>query len=296
MGHLQYASEYASGLFRYSLKGCREMEVDYNPQQSNIKVKGSPMYYIQGHNFTYDKQNFIEAIKHIEGLLHIGLFDSYLERFEYGKIMRIEKKPQWIIEGHLPGNGLVMDERSKDRGNIRYFNDSTISAKLYNAGLNIQHKQGLKMKEIIQQAGWNPLDFFIKFEVVHKKPHISLNNGKGLILSDIFVPSFEKILKADLYNQYQRIKKMKSIEIPSSKKDLSSGNIILLAMAEMALNEGKDLKNMIHSLLKSIPEEVLSSEDKKARRKQIKAMLEKIHSSENSEYDLSVQLAEALKD
>ncbi|HEY3372614.1 MAG TPA: hypothetical protein VGK10_17300 [Prolixibacteraceae bacterium] len=151
------------------------------------------------------------------------------------------------------------------------------------------------MKKIIQQAGWDPKDYLTKFEVHYKKPHISLNNGKGIILSDILVPSFERILKADLYNQYQRIKKMKSIEISTTKKDLSSGNIILLALAEMAINEGNDLKSLIHNYIKAIPDEVLSSEDKKARRKQIKTMLTKVHSSESSDFDISEQLAEALK-
>lgn len=296
LGHLQHEADYASGMQKFFVKGCRLMEIQYNPQQNNIKLKGSPLYFIQGHNFTWNKLNFTEAIKHIEGLLHIGLFDSYIEKFEFGKIMKLYSKPQRIIEGHLAGNGLTMDKRSKDRGNIRYFNDPEVSMKLYNAGINIEHKQGLQMKEIIKQAGWDPKDYLTKFEVQYKKPHISLNNGRGLILSDILLPSFEKILKADLYNQYQRIIKMKSIEIPSTKKDLSSGNIILLALAEIAMNEGKDLKNLIHNYIRAIPDEVLSSEDKKARRKQIKTMLTKVHSSENSEFDISAQLTEALKD
>ncbi len=294
LGHLQHEAEYASGLQKFFVNGCRNMELQYNPSLNFIRLKGSPLYFIQGHNFTWKKETFTEAIRYIEKLLSLNLFDSVVDKFEYGKIMKIESKPQRIISGHLAGNGLTMEERTKDKSNIRYFNDSNVSLKLYNAGTNIQHKQGLTMKDIIREAGWNPKDNFLKFESHYKKPHLSLNNGKGFSLSDMLIPSFEKLLKSDLYNQYQRIEKMKSIEIPSTKKELSSGNIILLALAEIALNQGKDLKKLIDNYIKAIPEEVLNSEDKKARRKQIKSMLAKVHSSEMNEFDISEQLAEAL--
>lgn len=295
LGHLQYEAEYASGLKKFFVNGCRNMEIQYNPSLNLIRLKGSPLYFIQGHNFIWDKQTFTEALRYIERLLNLNIFDSMVDKFEYGKIMKIESKPQRIIAGHLAGYGLTMEERTKDKGNIRYFNDSNVSLKLYNAGTNIQHKQGLKMKDIIQEAGWNPKDYFLKFESHYKKPHLSLNNGKGFSLSDMLIPSFEKILKSDLYNQYQRIEKMKSIEIPSTKKELSSGNIVLLALAEIALNQGEDLKKLIDNYIKAIPEEVLNYEDKKARRKQIKSMLAKIHSSDMNMYDISEKLAEALE-
>jgi hypothetical protein len=293
-GHLQLEAEYNGGLKKYYVRGCRQMEIQYNPQQHIFKLKGSPLYFIQGHNFTWDKQLFIEALKYIESLIGITLFDCVVDKFEYGKIMEIESRVERVISGHFAGNGLSMDERSKDRGNIRYFNDSLVALKLYNAGINIQHKQGLKMKDIIQQTGWNPKGNFIKFEILYKKPHISLNKGKGLRLSNILLPSFEAILNNELVNQYKRLNKMKSIEMPSSKKELYSSDIILLTLAEIALNQGKDTKKLIHAFIKAIPENVLSSEDKKARRKQIKVLLEKVHSSGASEFDISEQLIRIL--
>jgi len=294
-GYLQLEAEYNGGMKKYYVRGCRQMEIQYNPQQQIFKLKGSPLYFIQGHNFTWDKQLFIEALKYIESLIGITLFDCVVDKFEYGKIVEIESKPQRIISGHFAGNGLSMDERSKDRGNIRYFNDSLVSLKLYNAGINIQHKQGLKMKDIIQQAGWNPKGNFIKFEMLLKKPHISLNNGKELKLSDILLPSFEVTLNNELIGQYKRLNKMKSIEMPSTKKELYSSDIILLTFAEIVLNQDKDPKKLIHTFIKAIPENVLSPEDKKARRKQIKTLLEKVHSIDISEFDISENLVKALE-
>lgn len=295
LGHLQHEAEYASGLHKFFVNGCRNMELQYNPSQNYIRLKGSPLYFIQGHNFTWDKQSFNEAIKYIQKLINLDLYDSIVDKLEYGKIIKIESKPQRIISGHLTGKGLTMEEKSRDKGNIRYFNDSNVSLKLYNAGANIQHKQGLTMKGIIQEAGWNPEDNFLKFESHYKKPYLNLNKGKGFSLSEMLLPSFEKLLKSDLYNQYQRLEKMKSLEIPSSKKELSSGNIILLALAEIAMNQGKDIKKLIDNYIKSIPENILNQEDKKARRKQIKSMLEKVQTSESNEFDISEQLAKALE-
>lgn len=83
---------------------------------------------------------------------------------------------------------------------------------------------------------------------------------------------------------------MKSIEIPSTKKELYSSDIILLTLAEVALNQGTDPKKLIHSFIKAIPEAVLTTEDKKARRRQIKALLGKVHSSYISEFDISEHL------
>ena len=293
-GYLQLEAEYASGLQKFFVKGCRNMEFMYNQRLNYIILKGSPMYFIQGHNFTYDKGIFIEAIKYIEKLIGIILFDCIVDRLEYGAIMKVDIRPQRVITGHLAGNGLTMEERTKDKGNIRYFNDTNVSLKLYNAGINIQHKQGLKMKDIIQAAGWNPKNNFIKFEAHYKNPHLSLNNGKGLLLSDILLPSYEKILKADLLKQYKRLEKMKSIVIPSTKKELFTSDIILLTLAEIALNQGIDIKKLIHSFIKSIPEEVLTAEDKKARRKKVKELLEKVQSSIKSEFDITDNLTNVL--
>lgn len=87
---------------------------------------------------------------------------------------------------------------------------------------------------------------------------------------------------------------MKSIVIPSDKKDLSTPAILLMALTEKALNQGEDINKVLNAFINSIPEDILSSNDKKARKRQFKALSERIQSSEISEFDMSEQIKESL--
>lgn len=64
-------------------------------QQNNemIKLKGSVMYFLQGHNFTFDKKKFIAGLKYIEDLTRIPLFDASVDKFEYATIIQTDQQP-----------------------------------------------------------------------------------------------------------------------------------------------------------------------------------------------------------
>jgi len=294
LGHLQPEAVYSSGMERYFVQGCRKMEIEHNPNTQSLKLKGSPLYFIQGHNFTYNKDSYIEGLKHIEDLLEMDLFDSDLDSFEYGIILKVDTKPKYLIAGHNAGKGLLMRTNPKDRGGIRYFEDKMLQLKLYDAGRNIKHKQGMTMKGIIKEAGWNPNGNYLKVEAHYKEPHKLLNDGRAIRLANIFLPKWEKRLKEDLFEQYQRLEPMKTIELPTNKSELSSADIILLSLAEVSINQGIDLKRTLFEKINSIPENILNMEDKKARRRQINKLLERIETAPKSMYDLSDLLASAL--
>lgn len=292
--YLQQEAEYSSGWTKYFVTGCRRLEIWWNPGIGAMKLKGSPLYFIQGHNFTWNKDSFVEAIKYIERIIHINLFDGLVDVLEHGTIMQIGTPPKHIISGHQAGKGLDMIERPKDKGNIRYFNDKLVTLKLYDAGKNIIHKQGMTMQGIIQDTGWDKKNYYLKFEAHYNKPHISLNNGRGITLASLLLPDWEAKLKEDLFIQYKRLELMRSIKTPTSKSDLYSSDIILITLAEVAQNQGKDIKRMIYDRINSIPEEVLSYEDKKARKKQVRIMLEKLETASINEYNISDKLETAL--
>ena len=294
LGHLQPEAVYSSGMEKYFVEGCRKMQIEHNPNTQSLKLKGSPLYFIQGHNFTYNKDLYIEGLKYIEDLLQMDLFDSDLDSFEYGIILEVEIKPKYIIAGHNAGQGFLMRINPKDRGGIRYFEDNKLQLKLYDAGMNIKHKQGMTMKRIIKEAGWNPNGNYLKVEAHYKEPHKLLNDGRAIRLADIFLPKWEKRLKEDLFEQYQRLEPMKTIELPTNKSELSSADIILLSLAEVSINQGIDLKRTLFEKINSIPENILNMEDKKARRRQINKLLERIETAPKSMYDLSDLLASAL--
>lgn len=299
LGHCRLEAEYSSGWQKYWLQGCEKLEIWWNPSLNWMRLQGSIMYYWQGHNFTYDKKGFVAAIDYIIKIIHISVWDAMIEAFEYGVIMQVPKKPKEYIKRHfsIPSEKLILNEKPKDKWNFRWWKDKNVCNKMYDATQNIKKKQGLQRKEILKESGWNPEGEFLKWEAHYLKPEI-LNHGKGFLLADLMNPYWENVFKEDLYVQYKRLIPMKSLIIPTSKKDLSSADIVMLTLAETQINAGESLqeiKKMLYDKINAIPESVLSKADKDSRKRQIKALLEKLQESPESEWDLSGKLAEALR-
>lgn len=203
LGHCRLEAEYSSGWQKYWLQGCEKLEIWYNPSLNWMRLQGSIMYYWQGHNFTYDKKGFVAAIDHIIKIIHISIWDAMIEAFEYGVIMQVPKKPKEYIKRHssIPSEKLILNEKPKDKGNFRWWEDRNVCNKMYDAAQNIKKKQGLQRKEILKESGWNPEGEFLKWEAHYLKPEI-LNHGKGLLLADLMKPYWENVFKEDLYVQY----------------------------------------------------------------------------------------------
>ena len=239
------------------------------------------------------------AIDHIARLLRISLWDAMVEAFEYGVIMEVQSRPKEYISRHsaLPSEGLTMNEKPKDKGCFRWWHDKMVSLKMYDAARNLKMKQGLQRQSILRESGWNPEGEYLKWEAHYLKPE-SLNHGKGLLLADLMNPSWENVFKEDLYVQYKRLVPMKTLMTPNNKKDLSSADIVMLALAELQINAGESLqevKKMLYAKVNAIPDEVLSKSDKDSRKRQIKALLEKLQEEPESKWDLSEKLEEALR-
>ena len=142
----------------YTLQGCKEMEVHWNPEQGTLRVKGSLPYYLQGHNFSFSNADLVEGVGMIQGLLGVPLWDAQLEEFEFGCIFPVAVKPALYIRNHtaLPEAHLYMNEKGRDKGAFRWWDDSARALKLYDAGRNIKMKQGMKAREVIEDSGYNP--------------------------------------------------------------------------------------------------------------------------------------------
>ena len=187
----------------YTLQGCREMEVHWNPEVGLLRVKGSLPYFIQGHNFAFPNKDFVESVEVLSNLLGVGLWDAGLDAFEYGVIFPVGGKPSDFIRNHYAPKKahLCMNERGKDKGCFRWWEDSSESIKLYDAGKNIKMKQGMRAREVIEDSGYNPECEYLKFEVHFKKPHL-LNNGRDLTLEALQNPQFLQSLSSILMEQY----------------------------------------------------------------------------------------------
>ena len=66
---------------------------------------------------------------------------------------------------------------------------------------------------------------------------------------------------------------MKGVITPKDKKDLTTADILLLAMVEESINEGRtkeELKKILYAKINAIPENVLTKSDKDSRKAQIR--------------------------
>lgn len=296
LGHCQIEAAYNSGYQKYVLSGCRDLEIYWNEQLGILKLQGSIAYYMQGHNFSYSDTMFTEAISYIESLLKCSLWDSDINEFEYGIIFEVEKSPQeYITHHHTKDKKLTMNEKGKDKGCFRWWEDKEVILKMYDENKNINKKQDLKGKSILKQAGWKPECNYLKWEAHYKKPHQTFNKGRSLILANLINPEFQNLFKQDLMYQYTRLQPMKNLIAPSDKKCLTTPDIILWDYAEILINQHcslSDMKQRIYAKINTIQN--LSSNDKKARKRQIRSLISKLKEASESDWDLSSLITKKL--
>jgi hypothetical protein len=297
--HLQEEASYKSGWLKYYLQGCEKLAVWIHPSLQLMRLEGSISYYWQGNNFSFDRRQFVDAINHIEGLLNVDLWKSTINAFEFGVIMQVQMKPKEYIRHHYSATKekLTLNEKPKDKGQFRWWTDKNVSLKMYDAGRNIQMKQGLERKETITLSGWEEAGEYLKLEAHYLKPEC-LNKGRGLYLYNLVNPDWHNTFKEDLYLQYKRLIPMKSIITPTSKKDLTTADILIITMAEEVVNEGRtmeELKKLLYAKVNSIPDSVLTKSDKDFRKAQIKRLLNNIREADISIYDLSGELQKVLE-
>lgn len=280
----------------YTLQGCREVEVHWHPEGRLLRVKGSLPYWWQGHNFTFSNTDFVRSVEVLQNLLGVGLWDAGLDAFEYGCIVPVDGKPVDYIRNHnaLPKAHLFANEKGRDRGGFRWWEDSGKALKLYDAGRNIKMKQDLKAREVIEQCGYDPGKEYLKFEVHWKKAHL-LNGGREIRLESLQNPAFIRTLKETLIEQYHQLKPMKTLVQPSTKKDLSALDISVSVYVVEMMNQGipvEDAKKRIYSFINQ--QAVLNKQDKDSRKATIRKAFNKLQESEGSQWDLTSKIECAL--
>ena len=282
------SNNFKTGNSYYNIKGVTKMTVIHNEENNLLKIKGSIPYFVNGQNFYTTNEDYINGFDYLENILNVKLTDAFIENFEFGKIVEVKDKANLIIQNHFSPSGM----KTLNFPNGRYFENSNYLLKLYNAKENIFRKLDTMKQKELETMGFNRNNEYVKFEVKYKKPYLTFNSG--ILVADLINNIFEERIEENFMYQYNSIMKRKSVVIPSNKKDLSAGSIILLSLEEAALNEGKTAKELIYSMLKQIPNEVLNKEDKKARQKQFRKMLEIIEANPGSRFDLSELLQKTM--
>lgn len=282
----------------YAIDGCEEMQLIIIRNTGDIRLKGSVPYYYQGNNFTFDRKKFVQAIDYINTITNIDFWQSDLDEFEYGVIMEVPTTPRNYIIHHTAKRGekLLQNERGRDKGKFRWWEDKTLSLKLYDAGRNIKAKQSENRKQVIRNAGWDDDKEYIKFEIHYKKPHLCLNNGRAMKLYCLANPMWEDKLKEDLFEQYQRLSPYKEITIPTDKKNFGTPNIYAHTLTELAINmdySPEEVKGMLYNTINNA-NTTLSKSDKDARKREVSKIQGTLLTPTESQWDLRNNLQEAI--
>lgn len=277
----------------YTIQGCKELQVHWNESSREIRINGSLPYFLKGHNFSYSRDEFVETIDVLQSLLGVGLWDSFVDSFEYGVIIPVQHNPSLYIKNHtaLTKSRLNENSRGKDNGAGKWWDNPNVLLKMYDAGKNIKMKQGMKERQVIEESGYNPNQHYLKFEVHYKRKMYLLNDGKGVVLEKLQMPSFIEHLNCELIQKYELLKPMADIIQPTDKKDYSALDVVLGEYVKILNDNGKtiqDAKKQIYSAINLAG--CLNKPDKDSRKQTIKKAFDKMRESEQSQWNVKKQL------
>lgn len=246
-------------------------------ENPRVEIRFSPMYCMQGHNVSFDRQVFIDSINLLSEALQIDLWQASVEILEFGVVMEVPQRPaEYIIRHHAKAEErLIENEKKNDKGCFRYWEDKDVSLKMYDVGKNLKNKVAKSIRN--QIAGYNADLHYIKFEIHYKRPHRVLNNGHEILLTDLLTAQWESLLKEDLYIQYQRLYFTGGLLPPQSVKEISSIDLLLRKHISDGIAAGKSIAELKKEVYESFKYcSILSPEKRKSRQCQYRKAEKKL--------------------
>lgn len=284
--YLQWVATF-EGAEKYYFERCSKVEVWHKESSKQICIKGSIPYFINGHNYFPSLQDWAEGLGYIRDCLKINIYSGLVNRFEYGTIEEIPFFEADFLRNHIKVKG--MQTKAYYKGNIltgKEFDSSSLKIKLYDVQRNIRNKLIYPIRDELSKVyAWDKAKHYIKLENHYKKPEAHF--GGNVYLNELISSSFQEGLKKELLISYKRIMKTGNLIMPSQKADINAGTIPLMILKELESVYNFNTEEWIKNLLRSIPEDVFSPSDRKARLRTIKDNLKKISSQGQSKYDIS---------
>jgi hypothetical protein len=293
LGDLKPISCNTYGWENYSItyRNNNEMKVRYNNNTNQLKVEGSLPYFAEGQNFSNDINLMKDSIQIISDTINVNLFQSKIECFESGITFESPVNVNYIFNSHYKIKGM---NKSLFKHGLQF--DSPIcKVKLYNAGKRLKTILSKEKRiELASSYNYNPNKEYIRIENHYKRPQQYFTKNE-IKVNELFKEDFILNCKLELMNTYQKIEKEGSIIFPENKRDCTLPVIELIALKELGLRYGFNPEEYLKQKIKTIPESILTKEDKKNRKKSLKNLMNKITNSEVSSFDISNELKEALK-
>ena len=274
--------------------GVNPLKVGYSEPLRELVIKGSMPYFNQGHNAAHSLRDLRDNWKYVGELLRVNPFNAVVTAFECGAIIATSYPPSVLLEHHihLPTYETRTFQNKTGKLTGKEFISSALKVKLYSPLDNYREKRLTKAK-YSSLLGVSPEGSYLKIENHYRKPERYFK--KMILLTDFFNPAYQQLFKTDLMDTYRKITKTKAVAIPSDKASLSTGNLILLTLKSIALEYGLDAEECIKEMLSRVPPEVLTRDDRKARKKHLRKMLKEVGvEGSDSPFDLSEPLLRAL--
>lgn len=273
--------------------GVTPLQVGYSEPLRELRVKGSFPYYGQGHNATHSIKALRECWQYVEGILNVKLFGAYITAFEFGTILETPCKPSLLLEHHTRLPGFETRSYQSKSGILkgREFHSSAHLVKLYDPIANFKAKR-LSKADYTRNLGLLPGNDYLRIENHYKNPERYFK--ERILLTDFFRPEFQQRCKTDLMDIYGKIIKSNSVPLPDDKSKLSTANIVLAFAQRIAQDSGINAEDQLRKLITSIPSDVFTKEDRKARKRQLGKMFAEISTSGQSSFDLSELLRQKL--
>lgn len=269
----------------------RDIKININEASGLLTVEGNMGFYQNGHNIDLSFTDLRNAINKISDQIKVDLFPAIVEEFDHSAIVQTNLPAKLIIQNHLSLSG----HDTKHEGNGKYFvKKGQQVVKMYDGHKRMKQVYTKAMREnIYASLNIDSKSNLIRFEKKILRPEAYFKSS--LTVDDILRPDFIHQCNIDLMKTYDNITKIKTLEIPKNKKQLTAATLTLIVAKELELILNIDFNDMLNKRISSIDNSILSKDDKKARKRQIKANLNKISGKVVNEYDISDQLAESLK-
>lgn len=263
------------GWMRFILEFKGSIDVTMNFATSTLTIKGSLPYFLQGHNFSGTNNGTKQAIKIIEGLIGISLDDAVVEELEYGVVVRPNFSPQLIFMSHNSIDGFRKDiyTKSNDVVNGVIYKKKGVKIKMYDPWANINscpNKVSSETRQELKTQGLHRGDNSIKFEFHHNKPS-ELTEESVLTVEEMLSGWFIHVCQNILLNYYDSINKTELVALPKTKKEANTSMILLLAL----ISECNCIEERTNQIMTALSD-VLSSQDRSARRRTIKKTIERL--------------------
>ena len=295
--HLQLNNTYANGNTHYIMHGRKDKDIDvwHFPETNRVFIKGSIPYLMNGHNYHSSVKGFCEGLDYVSDYLKQDIYSFNVDSFEFGTIQKIPFNVSDFLHNHIKIKGTTPHHYNK--GNIltgKDFENTYLLTKLYDVNRNMKSKVAAVVRnELKAFYDWNDANNYVKVENHYKKPDLFFRKN-NVIVEDLLADESLRKLEVDLINTYRSIAKTGNIHIPSTKSDINVGTIPLMVLKEIESITDINARELINQKIKSIPENILNRNDRKARTRQINENFKKITGTEKSCYDITALLSAKL--